>query len=179
MGALARTLSLDGWPIDTRPTLKLVPATRTSSTPPASPSTKRWMRADTLPEDTWAPSPVEETDYKWDFFPEWHTQARCREIPLDQIDVMFFGETPDPSKTSLTVTKIREVKSFCKPCPVFAECLRHALSSPERHGLWAGTSKRTRMRILALVDSGEKTLDDVVTDYLEGREKQYESIRKP
>lgn len=180
MGLPARTTSLVGYMLDTRATLRLVPETRTSSTPPASPSTrKRWIRADLLPSDTYTPS-VDPEPRKHDFsdlFPVWHSKAKCRTVPIDKIDAMFFGETDDPTKTSLTIAKIREVKSFCRPCPVFAECLTHALSSPERHGLWAGTSKRTRTRILALIDSGERTIERVVTDYLEGREKQYESIR--
>lgn len=180
MALPARTTSLVGYLVATQPTLRLVPETRTSSTPPASPSTRRrWIRADLLPSDQYAPS-AEPEQRKHDFtalFPVWHSRARCRTVPVDKIDAMFFGETDDPTKTSLTIAKIREVKSFCRPCPVFAECLTHALSNPERHGLWAGTSKRTRTRILSLIDLGERTIGQVVTDYLEGRERQYESIR--
>jgi WhiB family redox-sensing transcriptional regulator len=96
---------------------------------------------------------------------------------VDKPDDMFFGEDENHNRTSLTVTKIREVKAFCKACPVFTECLTHALTTPERHGIWAGTSKRTRMRILDLISRGRTTVETVVGDYLAGREKQYESIR--
>jgi WhiB family redox-sensing transcriptional regulator len=168
---------LDGCDDVILPTLKLVPVTRTSSMPPASPSTgRRWIRADLLPDDSWSPTPEEQHDFQWDYFPAWHAEAKCRTV--DKPDDMFFGENDDHTKTSLTITKIREVKSFCRGCPVFTECLTHALTAPERHGIWAGTSKRTRMRVLALVESGETTIPEVVADYLAGREKKYESIRK-
>ena len=141
---------------------------------------KRWVRADLLGDDPYVPH-VEPEQRRHDLgglFPEWHANARCRTIPIAEVDAMFFGEAADGT-TSLTIAKVRKVKSFCRPCPVFADCLTHALSSPERHGLWAGTSKRTRARILNLIDCGEVTIAKVVDDYLEGREKRYESIRQP
>lgn len=107
--------------------------------------------------------------------PSWYEMAKCRSI--ENANDTFFGETGDSSRTSLTITKIREVKEYCKSCPVFAECLTHALTTPERHGIWAGTSKRTRLRILAMIEVGTTSIADVVEDYLEGRERRYESIR--
>lgn len=109
--------------------------------------------------------------------PDWHEDAKCRSTSVEDADKIFFGETGDHKRTSLTISRIREVKEFCKSCPVFSECLTHALSTPERHGIWAGTSKRTRLRILAMIDTGQTTIPVVVADYLEGREKKYESIR--
>jgi len=129
-----------------------------------------------VPSDPWVPTPTEVRDYKWALFPEWHASALCRTI--DKPDEVFFGERDDSHKTSLTVIQIREVKSFCRQCPVFQDCLEHALTTPERHGIWAGTSKRTRLRILALVDLGEVTITEVIDDYLAGRERKYESIRR-
>ena len=121
-------------------------------------------------------SHAEPKNYAWaTLFPAWHDDARCRTV--ERPDEMFFGEDDQHNKTSLTVAKIKEVKAFCKGCPVFTECLTHALTTPERHGIWAGTSKRTRMRILDLIALGKTTVETVVGDYLAGRERQYESIR--
>jgi hypothetical protein len=149
-----------------------------SSTPPVSPSTaKRWVNADTIPGDDWTPSPDIRT-FKWEFFPEWHQDAKCRSVSISDADRLFFGERDEEGiKATMTVKELREIKVFCRSCPVWETCLRSSLSKPERHGIWAGTSKRTRLRILVLIDSGDITIDDVVEDYKAGREKRYESIR--
>lgn len=110
--------------------------------------------------------------------PQWHTQARCKST--ESPDRVFFGDKEDDEDdhhTSLTISQIREVKEFCKGCPVFTDCLTHALTAPERHGIWAGTSKRTRLRILGMMSEGTVTIEEVVIDYLEGRERRYESRR--
>jgi len=154
-----------------------VTVTRISLTPPSSPSTeRRWLRADLVPSDTFVPSQPEEIPYRWKIFPEWHEDAKCRSVTNP--DDMFFGESDDQTKTTMTITKLREVKAFCRACPVFVLCLEHSLTTPERHGIWAGTSKRTRLRILALIESGETSIPEVIDDYLNGRERQYESIRR-
>lgn len=155
-----------------------VPKIRISSTPPASPSTAVWIRADLVQTETHFPvRSVERKPLSFaSLFPDWHGQARCKEV--DNPDDMFFGEDGTSTRTSLTVSKIREVKEFCMGCPVFTECLTHALTTPERHGIWAGTSKRTRHRILALIEQGRTTVSEVVADYLEGRERKYESARR-
>jgi len=183
MGQPQRISSPGGLLLATRPTLRLVPVIRTSSTPPASPCTeRRWIRADLISTEASYPEPlVPEQAIRRKLIPLWHTDAKCR--GTEKPDDMFFGEKdPDDdgytTRTSLTITKIREVKEFCRSCPVFVQCLTHALTMPERHGIWAGTSKRTRQRILALVDLKEITIAEVVGDYLEGRERKYESIRR-
>jgi WhiB family redox-sensing transcriptional regulator len=144
--------------------------------PPASPSTaSHWRSADLVPSQTYNPSP-EIHSFHWDFFPSWHEEAKCR--TAEKPDEMFFGEHED-SKTTMTVKQLREIKAYCRSCPVWETCLRHSLSKPERHGIWAGTSKRTRLRILSLIDSGDTSINMVVEDYKAGREKRYESIRHP
>lgn len=159
--------------------------TRTTSTPPASRSTGRstkgWQSVEpfTHYDDQWMPTLEKQPDFRWEWFPEWHSRAKCSQSSPSEADEKFFGESEDHTKTSLTIIKIREVKAFCKTCPVFVDCLTHSLSTPERHGIWAGTSKRTRLRILALIEEGSTTIIQVVEDYLNGREKKYESIRKP
>lgn len=152
--------------------------TRTSSTPPASPSTRTWVRADLIGSGSYSHSQASEEPVSYPLqhlIPEWHYEALCATV--EKPDEIFFGEDENQGRTSMTVSHLREVKAFCKQCPVFVDCLTHALTTPERHGIWAGTSKRTRMRILDLIARGKTTVETVVGDYLAGREKQYESIR--
>lgn len=174
----ARTLSAHGYVVFIPTSMDPVPGIKTVSTRPASPSTGAWIRADLINTDGGyvPPSYAEPKTYAWEsLFPDWHARAACRSV--EKPDDMFFGEDENHNRTSLTVSKIREVKAFCMTCPVFTECLTHALTTPERHGIWAGTSKRTRMRILDLIARGKTTVATVVEDYLSGRERKYESIR--
>jgi WhiB family redox-sensing transcriptional regulator len=115
--------------------------------------------------------------YHWSFFPDWHEDAKCRSV--EDPDRIFFGEGGDSERHTMTVKQLREIKAYCQSCPVWETCLRHSLTKPERHGIWAGTSKRTRLRILALIEMGETTIEVVISDYKEGRERRYESIRHP
>lgn len=108
--------------------------------------------------------------------PEWHHRASCATTPIDQVDETFFAEGNDASG-SLTAHKLRRIKRMCKACPVFTECMTHALTEPEKHGVWAGTSKRTRDRILKLMAAGKTTIAQVVRDYLDGKEERYERER--
>jgi WhiB family redox-sensing transcriptional regulator len=155
--------------------------TRTTSMRRVLRSTGTWQSAEpyTHYDDQWVPTEEIDQPFHWKWFVDWHESSKCRSLSVKEADEMFFGESEDDTKTSLTIIKIREVKAFCKTCPVFVECLTHSLSTPERHGIWAGTSKRTRLRILALIEQGETSILQVVDDYLNGREKKYESIRRP
>ena len=167
--------SRDGYPENILFTPGPVIEIRISSTQPVSPCTPKWISADKIEWPEYDPEPEESREYKWSFFPEWHSRAKCRDV--EKPDEVFFGESEEESRTTMTVSRLRHIKAFCLSCPVWETCLRHALTQPERHGLWGGTSKRTRLRILALLDSGEVTVDQVIDDYKEGREKKYESIR--
>jgi len=64
---------------------------------------------------------------------DWKKSALCRtKTGLD-----FFAET---------TSGIRKAKSFCKKCPVAAECFKEAISSSEIYGIWGGISQRERRR---------------------------------
>lgn len=98
--------------------------------------------------------------------PDWHFRARCNSSVNDE---MFFPEIIERKQ-------LRMVKVFCRECPVFSECLTHALTKPERNGVWAGTSQRTRARIGKMVETGDTTVAQVVSDYMDGKERRYESL---
>lgn len=66
--------------------------------------------------------------------PRWHQYAACRGKPTS----WFFPEKGD---------SVGKAKLVCAGCPVAAPCLEQALAG-EEHGVWAGTSRGTRRRIM-------------------------------
>lgn len=69
-----------------------------------------------------------------DAAPGWLAQAKCSGVDPD----LFFPGRGVDTKTP---------KAICAGCPVRAECLDHAMSRNEKHGIWGGTSERERRRM--------------------------------
>jgi WhiB family redox-sensing transcriptional regulator len=65
----------------------------------------------------------------------WSDRAACVGLDLN----LFF-----PSKG----VSGRNAKKICATCPVATECLDHALTVPEMHGVWGNTTPMERMDIL-------------------------------
>lgn len=67
----------------------------------------------------------------------WRERAACLGAPTE----LFF---PKPGEHELTDMAF----SFCRKCPVIAECADYAKQVGARHGIWGGESayKRTRIR---------------------------------
>lgn len=63
--------------------------------------------------------------------PPWQALAECQGVDPD----LFFPERG---------ASIREAKAVCARCPVTAECLEHAITHHEVHGIWGGKSERER-----------------------------------
>jgi WhiB family redox-sensing transcriptional regulator len=68
--------------------------------------------------------------------PSWHKAASCRSS-----DPAAFFPAPGSSQ--------RQAKQICADCGVRDVCLDHALTAPERYGIWGGLSERQRSRVLA------------------------------
>lgn len=66
--------------------------------------------------------------------PPWQLFAACAGADPG----LFFT---DPSASSAPG------KAVCARCPVEIECLDHAVTYPEIHGIWGGTSERQRRRL--------------------------------
>ncbi len=64
----------------------------------------------------------------------WRDRAACRGA-----DPGLFFPPGDAGRNAA-----KAAKAICAGCPVTAECLRHALSFPERSGVWAGLAERER-----------------------------------
>jgi len=67
---------------------------------------------------------------------DWERDALCKEYPSR----WWFPELGE------TLDRARDV---CGRCKVSAECLAHAMTNREQHGVWAGTSERERRQTWA------------------------------
>lgn len=61
----------------------------------------------------------------------WRFRAACRGVNPE----VFFPEIGENAT---------EAKAVCAACPVKADCLAHAVSIPERHGIFGGLSAKER-----------------------------------
>lgn len=62
----------------------------------------------------------------------WHA-ALCREVDVN----VFFPLPTDRATVELAL-------ALCRRCPVRRQCLRHAMTRPERYGIWGGMTERER-----------------------------------
>jgi WhiB family redox-sensing transcriptional regulator len=108
-------------------------------------------------------------------FLEWHRKAACLGWP----ERLFFGAEDPEVRPPITMNEIKQARRVCNTCPVYDNCLVHALTKREEFGIWAGTTGRTRKRIWNLVDTGQQTLDQVLENYRSGRRTQYEKMTAP
>lgn len=70
---------------------------------------------------------------------DWMERGACHALaekigPAER-DRIFFPTQGEPTKRA---------KAICAECPVVSECLEYALTTPERYGIWGGTSERER-----------------------------------
>ena len=66
--------------------------------------------------------------------PEWHARAACRTA-----DPELFFPTRGERQT--------EALKYCAICPVWRDCLDHALDHNEHNGIWGGLSEGGRRRL--------------------------------
>jgi WhiB family redox-sensing transcriptional regulator len=98
-----------------------------------------------------------------DLYPVWQEQAHCAGVGHDY----YFGN--EHTQPTMSIKQVRNAAKLCDVCPVFDECLRHALTVREEYGVWAGTSGRTRRRLFAMLDHGEADIDQIVEVVVNGR----------
>lgn len=84
---------------------------------------------------------------------DWRDRANCKGISLR----VFFH--PDGERDPLRSRREAQAKVVCHGCPVRAECLREALTTPNPWGTWGGMSERERRKVdpdeyLRLIEKG-------------------------
>lgn len=74
---------------------------------------------------------------------DWRLEARCR--GEGELTVLFFpqGDPGDPGDPVWTLPR-----AICNACPSRVECLEFALNTRQDDGMWGGTTRRERNRIL-------------------------------
>lgn len=68
----------------------------------------------------------------------WQEDAACAGMDLD----LFFGRDGEPG--SEREARERRARGICAGCPVREECLDHAVTVPERFGVWGGMTEDQR-----------------------------------
>lgn len=67
----------------------------------------------------------------------WAQHAACRDMDPNVFFPDWGGNTD-------------EAVAVCRRCPVRASCLHHAMTTPERHGVWGGLTETERKRGMRL-----------------------------
>ena len=70
-------------------------------------------------------------------FAEWSVSRACAGTD----PAIFFPETG---------TQLAEAKKICMDCPVRLQCLRYAIDTRERHGVWGGLSEAELRRAIRI-----------------------------
>lgn len=95
-------------------------------------------------------------------YPQWHAQARC----LGTSDTLFFGTNEPDVRPPYTLGDIKRARLLCADCPVARQCLSTALSNREEYGVWAGSTRKQRKRMLSRIDTATSNVDDEVEQHL-------------
>ena len=69
---------------------------------------------------------------------EWQYKGACNEADPE----VFFS--PQAERGARRRQREATAKSYCARCPVIEQCLQHALSVRESHGVWGGLSTDER-----------------------------------
>jgi WhiB family transcriptional regulator, redox-sensing transcriptional regulator len=76
----------------------------------------------------------------------WMNDAVCVKYP----DLHYPPGSTHTSHETFTKThkpQIEDAKEMCHHCPVQPQCLTHALTHNERHGIWGGTTPSERAKL--------------------------------
>jgi len=145
---------------------------------------KRWVNANEALDSSRVPLEIPRPDsdetpitVSWSrYMPTWHQQALCRKV--SDWDETFFGEEPDDTqRASLNQDRIRRASTVCHTCDVIRDCALHALTKPEDHGIWAGTTPKMRERARDLISAGLMDLETVIDIVVEGNAHAFKDFQ--
>lgn len=83
------------------------------------------------------------TAQPWNPDSNWQSEGSCHD---HDPELWFPKEDPDGRGGSTSYTEARKI---CRNCPVFQQCLDHAVNNHEGYGIWAGTTPKQRRDIRA------------------------------
>ncbi|MDE0700060.1 MAG: WhiB family transcriptional regulator [Acidimicrobiaceae bacterium] len=76
---------------------------------------------------------------------DWQLRAACR----GPQSAIFFPPA-SPERRDEKRARERHAKAICETCTVRDDCLAHALSIREQHGIWGGLSESERRQLLTV-----------------------------
>ena len=82
------------------------------------------------------------TDYETAFW-SWQLRGSCQEFPAE----LFFPE--EEKRKRIRREREEQAKRICRDCPVLAMCREHALTTPEKYGVWGAMTTQERLRVSA------------------------------
>ena len=88
----------------------------------------------------------------------------------------FFGEENETDTQLIGPGVLHRAQQICGMCPVKKQCLKYSLDKHILHGIWAGTSGRTRARIWAMERRGDVTREEVLEDFANDEVERYEKL---
>ena len=75
---------------------------------------------------------------------DWQLEASCRGMDVGR----FYH--PPAERNEAREERIAQAKAVCRRCPVFSQCLEHALQVREPYGIWGGRSEDERAELLGV-----------------------------
>jgi len=81
----------------------------------------------------------------------WHDRAACANKPTS----WFYADIKDDNNQITPIARKALVQCFA--CPVRRHCLTHAITYPERWGIWGGVTEHQRRRIRSAMLAGDIT----------------------
>ncbi|MGA9715159.1 MAG: WhiB family transcriptional regulator [Aeromicrobium sp.] len=78
----------------------------------------------------------------WESY-QWQYDGACAETDTNR----FFS--PEHERGFARERRESAAKAFCERCPVVQQCLEHALSVREEHGVWGGLNPRERSDLVS------------------------------
>ena len=117
-------------------------------------------RASAFMEETKAPNRRLE---RVSFFPEWTEQSLCAGME----DTFFFGSSDPGVRPQYTLADIKRARMLCVGCPVLRDCLTTSLQNKDEYGVFAGSTKNDRKKML-------KRIETLITTVAEEVEAHYE-----
>lgn len=107
--------------------------------------------------------------------PDWQQESKCKGVGSDY----FFGREDLNQKNYMNIGQVRRAAKLCDTCPVFRDCISHALLNKEEYGIWAGSTGKVRKNIRAMISRGEVTIPEVIEDYCNGKTEKYRPRPEP
>lgn len=78
----------------------------------------------------------------WESY-QWQYDGACANTDVDR----FFS--PEHERGFARERRESAAKAYCQVCPVVQQCLEHAMTVREEHGVWGGLNPRERSDLAA------------------------------